>query len=95
MGEQGSAGEEASGVAWVFPGMSSSFADWYREAQDYWEGLAGHLDADGRWPGGIDDEVAHLRFSRPRTLVPVEPGQGPVSAAERMRRYRARRKGAP
>jgi hypothetical protein len=77
----------------VFPGMSSSFADWYREGQDYWDGLAAHLDAEGKWPGGIDDEVAHLRFSRPRTRVPVEPGaaQGPMSAAERMRRYRERR----
>jgi hypothetical protein len=67
-------------------GIDTKGDRWYLGREGYWWGVVGHLDERGEWAGGIDDEAAYKRFR-------VSDGvDGPLSAAERMRRYRERRK---
>jgi hypothetical protein len=76
----------------LWPGLQSKYGGWYQDRKDYWAGLAGNLDNVGAWVGGLDDEAAYERFAVPVRLKPVVKvaADGPVSAAERMRRYRER-----
>lgn len=80
-------------------GIDSKYGRWYSGREDYWAGLAGNLDDSGAWAGGIDDEAAYKRFgllaAPVRELAEVATSDGPVSAAERMRRYRARKAAKP
>jgi hypothetical protein len=74
-------------------GIDTKCGRWYEGREDYWAGLAGNLDNVGKWAGGIDDDAAYKRFGL--LAAPVrEAADGPVSAAERMRRYRERQAAA-
>jgi hypothetical protein len=51
----------ASPGSW--PGLHSKYGAWYQDRKAWWDGLAAHLDADGRWAGRIDDEAAFARWA--------------------------------
>ena len=77
-------------------GIDTKYGRWYQGREDYWKGLAGGLDATLKWDGGVDDEAAYKRFAKPvgEALPGSGSADGPVSSAERMRRYRERQAAA-
>lgn len=79
-------------------GIDTKYERWYQSREDYWAGLARNLDDGGAWAGGLDDEAAYKRFgllAAPVRAAAEVAADGPVSAAERMRRYRARKRSEP
>jgi hypothetical protein len=76
----------------LWPGLQSKYGGWYQDRKGYWAGLAGNLDNTGAWVWGLDDEAAYKRFAVPavRQAKLKVAAAGPVSGAERMRRYRER-----
>jgi hypothetical protein len=85
----------ATPSAWP-DGIDTKWERWHQERKEYWTGLVRNLDDAGGWVGGLDDEAAYRRFgsSAPVRLKAVGSSDGPVSAADRMRRYRERQAAA-
>jgi hypothetical protein len=73
-------------------GVDSPYERFYLGREGYWGVLAKHLDKDDRWSGGIGDEEAHRRFAGGVVAEGVGGPMAALTAAERMRRMRARRK---
>ena len=81
----------ASPSAWP-DGIDTGYERWHQDRKEYWAGLVRNLDDGGQWVGGLEDAAAYKRFGSvaPVRLRAVAVADGPVSAADRMRRYRER-----